>query len=144
MVAMDDAVTVGCRFTGIGQQRPQHDALGRARGRGQQHVGVAAAELGVRLQRGVPAERLGAAHVGGEGVDRAAVEPVQAEARDRHGAPARTFRPIGVSSQVEELQHVAGRDLVGLVGRHAGEEALGEGAGVRPVALDVRESRSRT
>ena len=83
----------------VGQERPEGDALGRPRGRRQQHVGVAAAKLGIRLERGVPAQRLGAAHVGREGVDGAAVEPVQSEARHRHGAVARTFLPTGVSSR---------------------------------------------
>ena len=83
----------------VGQQRPEHDALGRPRRRRQQHVGVAPPELGIRLERGVPAQRLGAAHVGGEGVDGAAVEPIQAEAGYRHGAVARTFLPRGVSSR---------------------------------------------
>ena len=57
---------------GIGQQRAQHDALGGLRGGRQQHVGVAASQLRVRLQRGVPAERLGASDVGGERGHRAA------------------------------------------------------------------------
>ena len=54
-------------------------------------------------------------------------------------AAASTVRPSGRVAQVEELQHVARRDLERLVRRHALEEPLGERARVRPVALDVRE-----
>ena len=56
-------------------------------------------------------------------------------------AAARTARPIGVSAELEERQHVARGDLEGLGRRHAGKEPLRERARVRPVALDVREVR---
>ena len=47
----------GMPVHGVRQQRAERDALGGPRGGGQQHVGVATTQLGVRLQRGVPAER---------------------------------------------------------------------------------------
>ena len=82
IVAIEDAVTVGCRFTGLARRVPERDALGRAGRRGEQDVGVAPPELRVGLERRVPAERLGAPHVGGERVHGARVEPVQTEAGD--------------------------------------------------------------
>src|SRR5205085_5859089 len=74
---------------GIREQRPERDARGRARRRGQQHVGVATPELRVGLQRRVPAERFRAADVRGERVDGARIEPIETEARDLHAG-----RPI--------------------------------------------------
>ena len=139
MVAIEDAVTVGCRLTGLARSGPSDDALGRPRRGRQQHVRVAAPELRVRLKRRVPAQRLGPPHVGGEGVDRARIEPVQAEAgRDHRAAAAPSAAQRGVL-EVEELEHVARRDLEGLVGGDAVEEPLRERPRIGPVALDVRE-----
>src|SRR5262249_15135276 len=59
-----------------------------------QHVRIAPAQLRVGLERRVPAERLGASHVGGEGVHRARVEAVEAEAGERHDQLAPSWPPI--------------------------------------------------
>ena len=85
----------GCRdrrvaVDGVGEEGAQHDALGGAGGGGEEDVGVAPPELRVGLKGGVPAEILGAPDVGGEGVDGAGVEAVEAEARRGHTAAAQS------------------------------------------------------
>ena len=70
----------------VRDQRADADAAGRAGSLGEHHVGVAAAQLRVRDEAVVPAQLLGAAHVGGERRHGAEVEAVQAEGRHRHAA----------------------------------------------------------
>ena len=67
-------------------------------GGGEEHVGVAPPELRVGLKRGVPAERLRPPDVGGEGVDRARVESIQAEAGRLHVAVSAQSRCSSMGS----------------------------------------------
>ena len=123
---------------GIGQQRAQHDALGGLSGGRQHHVGVAASQLRIGEERGVPAERLGAPDVGGERRHRAAVESVQAEAWC-HARAARTVRPSGVSRRWKKSSMLPAAILKASSAGTSSKSRSANGRRVRPVALDVRK-----
>src|SRR2546422_1431989 len=94
----------------IRQQRRKKNAIGDAGGGRHQDVRVAASELRVRLERRVPAQGFRAPYIGGEGVDRACVETVQAEARERHQLAPSTL-PISVIalSRTATTRSISGR-----------------------------------